>query len=127
MNSDEVFTKLIQKVIDKGFTPFAGLEVGFKWRYENGNFWISAPIWDFKQEKMVEQLHARNIEGIIFDHTFCRCLWGEEIMDIGIASWRYNLQLLALSDDRAGFLSQFVEEKLSTGNIVVDSKIDEVV
>lgn len=124
MNENEIYTAIFNKAIANGWSPGQDLPENYAWKYEGGSFWVKAPVWDDKEEKIVDRLNACSIEKILFDHKFAKCLWGDKEMETGVREWKYNLQKLAISEDRVQYLSQFVDKELSTGEMVVDSKVD---
>lgn len=117
MNDQEVYTAILNKVIKNGWKPGEGLPENYTWKYEGGSFWVKAPMWDEKEEKIIDMINACSIEKILFDHRFALFLWGDK-------DWKNNIKELAISEDRAGYLSQFIDEKLSPDKAVVDFKLD---
>ncbi len=120
--NEEIYKKIFAKGFENGFIPFSGLEKGFSWTFNHGNIWIRTEVWDFEQNKAVEHLNACNMEKILFDHTFAKCLWGEDLNFV-----KLNLAEMAMSEDRTDFLSHFIETELSTPKEEVDSSINKVV
>lgn len=106
MDSEHIIKSILEKVIMKGWIPRKDIGNGFQWSYLQGRFYMKAPVWDFKQGKMMEEVSIISIESILFDHSFARILWGDEYLS--------RISELAVSDKRIEYLNQFIENGLST-------------
>lgn len=100
-NEQKIIAAIIAKAINNGWKPGEALPENYTWKYEQGSFWITAPIWDPKSEKVVDMVNACSIERILFDHTFAYFLWAD--------MWEENIKDLAVAKDRVHFLESFVE------------------
>lgn len=85
MNDAEKLTKIIKYAVERGYKQKTSIEASREW----------------------------TLNGMLLDHDFCKAVFGEigtSDMPQSHISWKYNIQRLALSDDRIDYLWKFMEE-----------------
>lgn len=124
--------KIIQKAVEGGWKDAVGFIEFEEYteKEEPSLGWIKYEVYDTHNlgERRKESLELNSLEELIFDHDFAKAFWSEERIDMRCSyckendylfcvecedyvtpkNWQYHLQQLATSEDRIGYLMQFV-------------------
>lgn len=103
LSNQQILEKAISKAIDGGWTPtmqINRLEVGLKQPWKTHDYMTSTGWW-------------YTVNDLIFNHSFCKALWGEEnfmrydgdTLD-PLKMWQYHLQQMVISEDPIKYLGE---------------------
>lgn len=113
MTNQQILTKAIQKAIDGGWSPI-GLP-----KEAVISFDIYDDVIDFHFAERIKD-YRRQVTETIFNHEFCKALWGEDlthgfkgntlgqIQQYHQPAWQYHLQQMVIAEDPIKYLGEHI-------------------
>lgn len=96
--ANKTMTKLSDEAILKRVISLASKN-GYRWYLPEGvKYFEDEEAWLYTNDGA----YFASLNAVIFDHSFCKALWGEGA--------EFYIQELALSENRLQYLAQFVEK-----------------
>lgn len=99
MSNKEILEKAIQKAIEGG------------WENEEGFKPITVMDYVFLMKDYTPPQIFFSINELIFNHSFCKALWGEQPTRIpaysdAMENWQFHLQKMVIADDPIKYLGE---------------------
>jgi hypothetical protein len=113
MSDEEIFRKVIEKVIRNGF-DIEELTFGLPYEISDNFIWL----FDEESKKGDSSIGGISLFEIIFRHDFAKAFWGEEnecwnldenfLTQQCLPAWQYYLQQMVLEKNPIKYLAKFL-------------------